>query len=84
MEIKCCQEKAWKEAHCTENLIGQGCTVRSTTATVTGLKEDQMYYFRIYAVYKNWTSAASASSRGMRTKSGETGKPYERSSHRHK
>ena len=77
MEVRCCQEKTWKEAHCAENLIGKGCTVSRTTATVIGLKEDTVYYFRVYAVYKNWKSTASASSEATRTKSVEAGKSYE-------
>ena len=75
VEMKCCQETTWTEAHCTENLIGQGCTVSNNTATVIGLKKDTTYYFRVYVVYSNWRSVASVSSEAMMVKSGKTCKP---------
>ena len=55
------------EAHCTENLFGQGCTVSDTTATVIGLNAESEYYFRVYAVYKNWRSDVSFPSTAMTT-----------------
>ena len=55
------------EAHCTDNLIGRGCTVNDTTTKVIGLKENKEYYFRVYAVYNNWRSAASSSSVAIKT-----------------
>ena len=72
MEMKCCQETTWAEAHCTENLIGpgQGCTVSKNTVTVIGLKKDKAYYFRVYVVYGNWRSVASVSSEAMMIQSG--------------
>ena len=69
VEMRCCKETNWVEAHCTNNLIGQGCTVSDTTATVIGLKANTEYYFRVYAVYKNWKSAVSLSSKAVKTKS---------------
>ena len=72
VEVKCCDEATWVEAKCPESLIGLGCTVADTMATVIGLRADTKYYFRVYAVYKNWKSAASASSLEVKTKSGET------------
>ena len=75
LEMKCCQETTWTEAHCTENLIGKGCTVRNNTATVIGLKKDTTYYFRVYVVYSNWRSVASVSSEAMIVKSGKTFNP---------
>ena len=69
--MKCCQETTWTEAHCTENLIGQGCTVSDNTATVIGLKKDTTYYFRVYVVYSNWRSVPSVSSEAMVIKSGK-------------
>lgn len=69
VEMSCCKETNWVDAHCTDNLIGQGCTVSDTTATVIGLKANTKYFFRVYAVYNNWKSAVSLSSRAMETKS---------------
>ncbi|KAL9950256.1 hypothetical protein ACROYT_G042731 [Oculina patagonica] len=75
VEMRCCQQKTWTEAHCKENLFGKGCTVSRTTATVTGLKQNKVYYFRVYAVYKSWKSATSAASEAMRTQSGKADFP---------
>lgn len=72
--MRCCQQKTWTEAHCKENLFGRGCTVSRTTATVIGLNQDKVYYFRVYAVYKNWRGTTSAASGAVRTKSGKAGK----------
>ena len=74
VEMSCCKETNWVDAHCTDNLIGQGCTVSDTTATVIGLKANTKYFFRVYAVYNNWKSAVSLSSRAMETKSGDKSK----------
>lgn len=73
VEVKCCDEATWVEAQCPESLIGLGCTVADTMATVIGLRADTKYYFRVYAVYKNWKSAASTSSVEVKTKSRKTG-----------
>lgn len=59
---------------CIGNLIGKGCTVSNTTATVIGLKKDQDYHFRVWAVYKNWRSTPSISSDAMGIKSKGIGK----------
>lgn len=67
VEMRCCKETLWVEAHCTDNLIGRGCTVNDTTTKVIGLKENKEYYFRVYAVYNNWRSAASSSSVAIKT-----------------
>lgn len=72
VEVKCCDEATWVEAQCPESLIGLGCTVADTMATVIGLRADTKYYFRVYAVYKNWKSAASTSSVEVKTKSRKT------------
>ena len=73
VEVRCCEESTWVEAHCTANLIGRGCAVSDTTVTVIGLESDKEYYFRIYAVYNNWRSTASSTSEAMKTKSGHKG-----------
>lgn len=65
VEVRCCEEMTWKEAHCMENLIGQDCTISNTTATVIDLKEGKEYFFRVYAVYKNWKSDVSIPSKAM-------------------
>ena len=69
VEVRCCEEKLWVEAQCTGNLIGQGCAVIDSATTVIGLEADTKYYFRVYAVYKNWKSAASSSSKAIKTTS---------------
>ena len=68
VEVKCCEETTWTKAYCSESLIGRDCTLSDTTATVIGLKPNEKYYFRVYALYKNFKSAVSMSSGAVRTK----------------
>lgn len=84
VEVRCCEEKLWVEAQCTGTLTGQGCTVSDSTTTVIGLKADTKYYFRVYAVYKDWKSAASSSSKAIKTKSDGNGKFRYTQTYRHK
>lgn len=67
VEMRCCQEMTWVEARCTENLVGQGCTVSDTTATVIGLNAESEYHFRVYAEHRNWKSDVSLPIKAMTT-----------------
>ena len=81
VEMRCYKATNWVEAHCTNNLIGQGCAVSDTTATVIGLKANTEYYFRVYALYKNWKSAVSLSSKAVKTKSEDKSKFFLKNIH---
>ena len=67
MEIRSDGKDRWTVPHCRDNLIGDGCLVNNTTATVIGLTADKGYYFRVYAVYKSWKSHKSLSPGLIRT-----------------
>ena len=61
-------ETAWMEAKCSDqSLLPNRCIVKGSVATVTGLKRNTVYRFRVYAMFKGVRSDFSLPSDSIRT-----------------
>ncbi|XP_078379682.1 scavenger receptor cysteine-rich domain-containing protein DMBT1-like isoform X2 [Oculina patagonica] len=57
----------WMNATCTLSLWSNQCTVNGTTVKVLGLKENIVYYFKVFAILQGVRSKSSLSSLPLRT-----------------
>lgn len=72
VQLQISTQSPWMDANCgAQSLLPNQCVIRGSVAHVTGLKQNTVYRFRVYAMFKSVRSDVSLSSDPLRTRAGD-------------